>query len=615
MTDGLGHLDGDAGHAREGSGHAASEQLRPPAARVDGYAPLRSYAALGDGRTLALVAEDGRIDWLPLPDLDTPPVFAALVDAEDGGRIELAPTVAFRLRREYLVGTNVLVTTFVTDDGEVRVTEAMNTGVAGRLPWAELARRVEGVRGTVPMAWRVRPGTVFGTASPWVQDTVHGLVLHDDGVTVAVRTGGEMTVVPDGQQVSGVFTAVAGSRHLLVLAATAGEPVYLPDPQDADRGIDRTADNWRAWTREFHYDGPWGKAVQRSALTLKLLLHAPTGAIAAAGTTSLPESVAGGKNWDYRYAWVRDAAYTLDAWIGFGLREEVHAATAWVLHTLREHGLRVFFTLAGDLPEGQQEALAPGWRGIGPVLTGNRADGQLQLGIYGDLLAVMRGYVDAGNLLDAETGRFLAAVADQAADAWHRPDAGMWELPGPRHHTSSKLGCWQALRCAVHLAEQGQIAGDAARWAAESDRIADWVRAHCWSEERGAYLMAPGSDALDASILLHARSGFDTGERMSRTIDALRAELGTGPLLHRYTGMPEEEGSFVACAFWGVAAMALVGRREEARQWMDELLAQANDVGIWPEMIDARTGDFLGNLPQALSHLALVQAALTLAEE
>jgi GH15 family glucan-1,4-alpha-glucosidase len=614
MTDGLGHLDGDADHAREGSGHAASEDLREPCARIDGYAPLRTYAALGDGRTVALVADDGRVDWLPLPDLDTPPVFAALVDAENGGQVELAPTVPFRVRREYLVGTNVLATTFVTDDGEVRITDAMNTGTAGRLPWSELARRIEGLRGTVPMAWRVRPGTVLGTASPWAQDTVHGLVLHDDGVTVGVRTAGDMTVVPEGQSVSGSFTATPASRHLLVLAATAGEPVFLPDPDDADRGLDRTADNWRAWTREFHYDGPWGKAVQRSALTLKLLLHAPTGAIAAAATTSVPESLAGGKNWDYRYAWVRDAAYTLDAWIGFGLREEVHAATAWVLRTLREHGMRVFFTLDGRLPDGQEEALAPGWRGIGPVLTGNRADGQLQLGIYGDLLAVVRGYVDAGNLLDADTGRLLAGIADQAADAWHRPDAGMWELTEERHYTTSKLGCWQALRCAVHLAEQGQIPGNAERWAAEAERITDWVREHCWSEERGAYLMYPGADALDASILLHARSGFDTGQRMSRTIDALRTELGTGPLLHRYTGMPQEEGSFVACAFWGVAAMALVGRVDEARQWMDDLLAQANDVGIWPEMIDARTGDFLGNLPQALSHLALVQAALTFTE-
>lgn len=610
---GLENLDGDAGHATEGSGHAAATELRDPTPRTDGYADLRAYAALGDGRTLALVADDGRVDWFPVPDLDTPPVFAALLDADGGGSLALAPTVPYRMRRQYVVGTNVLETTYVTDGGSARVTEAMNTGVAGRLPWSELARRVEGLEGSVPMAWRIEPGTVLGTASPWVQPTVHGPVLRADGVTLGVRTLGQMTVVAEDQGCSGVFEATAGSRHLVAVVGTEREPVMLPDPEQVDRGIDRTVANWRAWTREFHYDGPWGKAVQRSALALKLLLHEPTGAIAAAGTTSLPESRAGGKNWDYRYAWVRDAAYTLDAWIAFGLREEVHAALAWVLRTLREHGPQVFFTLDGRLPPGPERRHVPGWHGIGPVTFGNRADGQLQLGVYGDLLAVVRGYVDGGNLLDADTARMLAAVADEAADAWHRPDAGMWELPEQRHHTSSKMGCWQALTCAVHLAEAGQIPGDADRWRAEAERIRAWVERECWSPERGAYVMAPGSDDLDASVLLHARSGFDTGERMSRTVDALRAELGSGPLLHRYSGMPSEEGAFVACGFWGVTALAAVGRTDEARVWMDELLSVANDVGVWPEMVEAATGDFLGNVPQALSHLALVQAALTLA--
>ncbi len=613
---GLGHLDGDAGTRTQGSGHADAEQPRDPTPRVDGYADLRAYAVLGDGRTVALVADDGRVDWFPVPDLDTPPVFAALLDAGAGGFVELAPDAPFRLRRQYVVGTNVLVTTYDTADGQVRVTQAMNTGVAGRLPWSELAARVEGLTGTVPMTWCVAPGTVLGTASPWVQRTHAGPVLRVDGVTLTVRTLGEMTTAVDGQACTGAFEATAGSRHLVAVVGTEREPVMLPDPEDVDRGIDRTIANWQAWSREFHYDGPWGKAVQRSALALKLLLHEPTGAVAAAGTTSLPESRAGGKNWDYRYAWVRDAAYTLDAWLGFGLREEVHAAISWTLRTLREHGVQVFFALDGSMPPTPPTPTTsdvPGWRGIGPVVTGNRADGQLQLGVYGDVLAVVRGYVDAGNLLDAETGRLLASVADEAADAWHRPDAGMWELTEQRHYTSSKLGCWQALRCAVHLAELGQIPGEPDRWRAEADRIADWVAEHCWSEERGAYVMHPGTDALDVSVLLHARSGFDTGERMSRTVDALRAELGAGPLLHRYSGMPSAEGAFVACAFWGVTALALVGRTDEARDWMEELLALANDVGVWPEMIEPGSGDFLGNLPQALSHLALVQAALTLA--
>ncbi|MBI9113647.1 glycoside hydrolase family 15 protein [Sanguibacter suaedae] len=609
----LENLDGDAGHAVEGSGHRDADELRDPSPRTDGYAPLRAYAAIGDGRTIALVADDGCIDWFPTPDLDSPPAFASILDARHGGCLELAPTRPYRLRRQYIVGTNVLATTYVTDTGTVRVTDSLNTGVAGRLPWSELARRVEGLEGTVALTWRVTPGTVLNTASPWVHDTVHGPVLRVDGVTHAVRLLGETTTVVTSQDVSGVLTTSPGSRHTVGVVATSGEPLFLPAPETVDAGIDRTVDNWRAWTQAFHYDGAWGKAVQRSALALKLLLHAPTGAMAAAGTTSLPESWAGGKNWDYRYAWIRDTAYAVDALVGFGLREETHAATSWIVRTLRENHARVFYELDGSLPDKHREALVPGWRGIGPVVNGNSADQQLQLGVYGDLLAVVRGYVDAGNLLDDETGRLLASLADEVCDVWRRPDAGMWELHDEQHFTTSKLGCWQALRCAVHLAELGQIPGVPDRWRAEADRIADWVHENCWDDERGTYVMAPGSTDLDTSIFLHALSGFDTGERMSSTIDVLRAELGDGPLLYRYSGMADEEGTFTACAFWGVAALATVGRKDEATEWMDELLEQANDVGIWSEMIDARTGEFLGNLPQALSHLALVRAALALA--
>lgn len=607
-------IDGDATTRTEGSGHAADDDFRDPVPRTEGCADLRSYAALGDGRTIALVADDGRIDWFPVPDLDTTPVFAALLDADDGGFIELAPTVPYRMRRRYVRGTNVLMTTYETDTGQARVTQSMNVGLAGRLPWSELACRIEGLHGSVPMSWSVEPGTALGTASPWVERTHVGPVLHDDGVTIAVQTLGDMMLETREQACRGEFTAEEGSRHLVILSGTSGEPVFLPGPEDVDRGIDRSIDRWQAWTHEFHCDGPWGKAVQRSALALKLLLHEPTGAIAAAATTSLPESLTTPKNWDYRYSWVRDTAYTLDAWIGFGLREEVHSALSWTLRTLREHGMHVFFGLDGSIPAEPHEFDVPGWRGHGPVVAGNRAHDQLQLGVYGDILAVARGYVDAGNLLDAETGRLLAAVADEAADAWHRRDSGMWELPELHHYTTSKLGCWQALTCAAHLAELGQIPGSSDRWSTEAGRIRTWVEDNCWSESRGAYLMHPDSDALDTSILLHARSGFDTGERMSRTIDALRADLGSGPLLHRYSGMAQEEGAFVACSFWGIAAMALVGRSEEAEQWMTSMLALANDVGIWPEMIDSATGAFLGNVPQALSHLALVQAALALNE-
>ncbi len=584
--------------------------------RTDGYADLRGYAGIGDGRTVALVARDGSIDWFPIPSLDSPPVFAALLDAEQGGRVTMAPTEPFTSTREYVPGTNVLRTTFTTDSGTVTVTDALVTGVAGRLPWAELARRVDGVSGQVEMAWSVEPGQVLRTVMPWVSDTPHGAVMRVDGVTLAVTGFDHGPHEPGTHSLSGSFTTSEGSRSLVCVSGTLREPIHLPNPWNVDRGIDRTIRNWGAWSEEFSFDGPWADAVQRSALALKLLIHSPNGSIAAAATTSLPEAGDGSKNWDYRYAWVRDVAYTLQALIRFGLREETQSAVSWLLSTIRLHGpsLQVFYGLDGSLPDGAQYPDVPGWRGKGPVVVGNDARHQRQLGPYGDLFDVMRLYVGQGNVLDTETARLLASVADQACDDWQKPDAGMWELETERHYTSSKLGCWQALDCAVQLAKEGQIPGDPRRWEVERDDIAAWVHEHGWSEERQSYVMYPGSDALDASILLHAPSGFDRGEHMSKTIDALMGELGRGPLLYRYSGMQNEEATFVACGFWAAAALACVGRRDEAKAAMDELVALGNDVGLYAEMMDAEDLSFAGNLPQGLSHLALMYTAILIGD-
>nr|WP_165067364.1 glycoside hydrolase family 15 protein [Marisediminicola senii] len=582
--------------------------------RVDGYAALRDYAAIGDGRTVALIALDGAIDWFPTPDLGTPPAFAAILDERHGGRIEMRPVDDFTTTREYVPGTNVLQTTFTTATGSVRLTDALVTGVAGRLPWSELARRVEGLDGTVRMRWSVTPGTMLNAASPWVEETTNGTVIRVDGVLISVRGDDHGPNDPGGQAVDGAFETAPGSRHIIVLAATNREPLRMLTPSLVDKGIDRTIDNWRVWSEEFSYDGSWPEAVHRSALALKLLIHSPTGAIAAAATTSLPESMAGDKNWDYRFAWVRDLAFTVNSLIRFGLREETHAAISWLLTTIREHGpeLFVFYALDGTVPHGAENPEVPGWRGVGPVVVGNEAQGQLQLGIYGDLFEAMRLYVDDGNVLDTDTGRLLSAIADRACDTWHLRDAGIWELPEEQHFTTSKLGCWQALDCAVHLADLGQIAGGSARWAAERDRIREWVEENCWSEALQAYTMYPGTDKLDASILLHAPSGFDRGERMSSTIDAIIRDLGRGSLVYRYSGMEQEEGTFVACAFWLAGALACVGRGDEASTRMNDLVGLANDVGLYAEMVDADTHDFLGNLPQGLSHLALINAVITI---
>jgi GH15 family glucan-1,4-alpha-glucosidase len=597
-------------------------KLRPildggPADRIGGYAALRSYAALGDGRTVALVALDGSIDWLPLPGLADPPVFGALLDYENGGRFELRPVEEFTSRRHYVPRTNVLETTFTTATGTVRVTDALATGVAGRLPWSELTRRIEGIRGSVAMGWALEPGTRGNTESPWIERTVQGPIAHVGRLMMGVRGTGHGPERPRVDGMHGSFTATKGTRQVIAMSACSGEPLRVLTPEIADAGLDRTMRAWRAWSKEFAFAGGWASETLRSALALKLLVYSHTGAIAAAATTSLPESLTAPKNWDYRFAWVRDAAYSIRALVRFGLREETHAAVSWLVDTIEDNGpeLSVLYRLDGSVPtDDVEEWDAPGWRGHRPVVTGNRAQGQLQLGVYGDLFDVMWIYVSDGNVIDPATARMLSDVADRTCDNWRRADSGMWELEETQHYTSSKMGCWQALDRAISLADAGQLAGDVERWRMATLDIRKWIDSESWSAARGSYVMYPGSDRLDTSVLLHAGSGFDRGPRMSATIDAIRSQLGRGALVYRYDGMQSEEGTFVASAFWLASALASVGRMDEAKAQLDAMLLLANDVGLYSEQIAETTHEFLGNLPQALSHLAMINAALTIDE-
>jgi GH15 family glucan-1,4-alpha-glucosidase len=581
-----------------------------------GYLDLRDYGAIGDTRTVALVATDGSIDWLPIPGLASTPVFARLLDADNGGYFELRPVGDFEVSRRYEDRTNILVTTFTTSSGVVRVIDALTMGVTGPPPWTELARRVEGVAGQVEMRWRVAPGTGLNSISPWVQHTPHGAVLRLDAITMALCSSNISDRVVDDQALHGSFTTHGDSRHLLALVASRGEPLRLPELDRVEQNIDRTRQQWQRWSSQFSYEGRWQSEALRSMLTLKLLIHGPSGAIAAAATTSLPESPGGGKNWDYRFAWLRDSAYALHCMLAFGDFEDMHANVSWLLRTVRSRhgGVPVLADLDGRQPEGTLEHDVPGWRGIGPVVSGNPASGQLQLGVYGDLFDLVNTYVQAGNVLDLDTARFLAAAADRVCDIWHYRDSGMWELRDAQHYTSSKMACWQALQHATDLVEAGHIAGQNDRWGAERDRIRAWIDRHCWNDEIGAYTWYPGTGRLDTSVLLHARStGFAADERMNSTVDAILKELSDGPHLYRYSGAAEEEKTFTACGFWAVAALASLDRRAEAEQRLVSLLPAANDVGLFAEMVDAKDDAFWGNLPQALSHLAVTTAIAALA--
>lgn len=582
---------------------------------ADGFVAIGAYGVIGDGRSVALVAADGAIDWWAVPRLDSTPPFAALLDPAHGGRVVLRPAdpAALAVQR-YLPDTNLLETTWTTAAGRVVVTDCLNSGNAGRLPWTELARRVDGVDGSVAMTSVVEPGDGLGSVQPWAEDDPRGALLHTGELVMAVRYSAGVAVDVGRTAVAGSFSVSAGERTVVAVVASDAAPLFLTDVDAVDARLDLTAANWRHWSAQVQWSGSRRDQVVRSCLALKAVMMADTGAIAAAATTSLPERVGGPKNWDYRLAWVRDTALTVDALSVCGLQEEVHAAITWLLQTIRDDGpdIHVVYDLDGDVPSSSRTAAVPGYRDSRPVRIGNDATSQVQLGVYGDLFGTVATWVFGGHVLDVRSARQLADLADRCADVWRHDDAGIWELQDDRPYTSSKMNVWRALDAAARLADAGHLAGSGHRWRGEAEAVRAWVGEHCWSSSRQAYTFYAGTDDLDASVLLGAQSGFDRGPRMNSTHDALRDELGVGPLLYRYTGVAGEEQSFLACAYWSVHALAVLGRTDEAEGRMRELDLVASPLGLLSEMVTPGTGELVGNFPQALSHLALINAAAAL---
>jgi GH15 family glucan-1,4-alpha-glucosidase len=599
---------------------------------ADLYPPIADYGLIGDCHSAALISRQGSIDWCCLPRFDSGSAFGRLLDHEHGGSCTITPTSEgpWEHSRRYLENTLVLETTLRGPDGEATLTDCFLSPehVAGGGE-RRILRMIEGGRGALELQLRVAPRFDYGEVRPWIRR--HGHRLHtaiggNDALVVWCER--ELSEDPE-HELSGRITIATGERVRLLLSYRPPELVDEdggPEPEAAglDRALERTIEWWREWAKAPQLDSRDEIGARRSALTLKALTHTPTGAVVAAPTTSLPEAIGGERNWDYRYAWVRDSSFSSRSFAELGCVAEADAFRAFIMRSAAGHAddLQVLYGVGGERRlRGDIAARLEGYRASSPVRIGNDAASQRQLDAYGELVNLTWRWHRRGHSPSDDHWRFLLSLIDRAAEQCSEPDRGLWEWPGEaQQFVHSKVLCWSALDRGIRLADECLRRAPTRRWKQVRDDLREEIERHGYDRERGVFVQCYDRPELDAALLLLPTVEFVDwrDERMVRTTQAIREELDAGEgLLYRYRrkdDLPGQEGAFLCCSFWLVECLARQGQIDDARSVFDHAIATANDLGLFSEELDPRTGELLGNYPQGLTHLAHIDAAVALAE-
>ncbi len=596
------------------------------------YQPIQDYGIIGDMHSAALVGTDGSIDWLCFPHFDSPSVFAAILDDEKGGRFEIAPASEGAARKQlYWPDTNVLITRFFTPDGVGEVIDYMPVGVPDNgHGYHQLVRRVRVVRGEMSFRVECSPAFDYAREEHGTEVTDEGACFRSPGLSLELAT--RIPLEESAGSAGAEFTLDEGEAAVFVLReieAGGGFGLSLSEKEE-EKLFKQTVEYWRRWLSKCTYTGRWREVVQRSALALKLLTFESTGAMVAAPTMGLPEGVGGERNWDYRYTWIRDAAFTLYGLLRIGFTEEAAAFMGWIEARCKDSAsdgsLQLMYGLDGrhDLTEETLDHL-DGYRGSRPVRLGNGAYDQLQLDIYGELMDAVYLYNKHGGPISYDLWTRLRVLVNWVCDNWQREDEGIWEIRGGRRHfVYSKLMCWVAIDRGLRLASKRSFPADRERWLEVRDEIYEEIMDRGWSPKRNAFVQSYDDDTLDASNLIMPLVFFlsPNDPRMLGTLDATNRPprdggLVANSLVYRYDveksadGLAGEEGTFSLCTFWLVEALTRAGRVDEARLMFEQMLGYANHLGLYAEEI-GHSGEALGNFPQAFTHLTLISAAFNL---